>query len=436
MTQMKEAKAGVITSEMKIVAKKEGVDPEFVRKGIAEGTIVIPANKNHKNLDPNGFGEGLSIKVNANFGTSEDSSDIDTELKKLDVAVSAGADAVMDLSTGDKIVETRRKIMEEAEVPLGTVPIYQAIVEVLQRGKAIVDMTVDDLFNVIKEQVKDGVDFITVHCGLTLETIRHLKEEGRITDIVSRGGSFMTGWMLYNGEENPLYQYYDRLLEICYQYDVTLSLGDGLRPGSLADATDRAQIHELLILGELVDRARAAEVQVMVEGPGHVPYDQIETNIRLQKELCKGAPFYVLGPLVTDIALGYDHIASAIGGTLAAFAGADFLCYVTPAEHVGLPDVEDVKEGVIASKIAAHAADIAKGLKGAKQRDLQMAKARKNLDWEQQMELAIDPQKAKRLRKEYNERLTDEDTCTMCGPYCALKIVEEALGGGRNEDYS
>ncbi|MBM7624573.1 phosphomethylpyrimidine synthase ThiC [Sporohalobacter salinus] len=427
MTQMTKAKAGEITLEMEQVAQKEEVSVEFIREKIAEGKIVIPANKNHKNLEPNGFGEGLTTKVNANFGTSEDLSEIDKELEKLKVAVSAGADAVMDLSTGDKITETRQAILTEAEVPLGTVPIYQATVETLQAGKAIVDMTVDDLFKVIEEHARDGVDFITVHCGLTLETIRHLKDEGRVTDIVSRGGSFITGWMLHNEAENPLYEYYDRLLEIAYKYDVTLSLGDGLRPGSLADATDRSQIHELLVLGELVDRAREAEVQVMVEGPGHVPFDQIETNIQLQKELCKGAPFYVLGPLVTDIAVGYDHITSAIGGTMAASCGADFLCYVTPAEHIGLPNIEEVREGVIATKIAAHAADIAKGNSSAKKQDLQMAKARKSLDWDQQIELAIDSKKAKESRAAHNQNLKAEDACTMCGSYCAMKVVEEAL---------
>ncbi|MGM0369975.1 MAG: phosphomethylpyrimidine synthase ThiC, partial [Bacillota bacterium] len=391
------------------------------------GTIVIPANKNHQHLDPNGFGKGLATKVNANFGTAEDYQNIEAELKKLDVAVAAGADAVMDLSTGDSITETRQRILAQANVPLGTVPIYQATVECLQDDRAIVDLTVDEIFAVIEKQAQDGVDFITVHSGLTLETLRHLKDEERVTDIVSRGGSFLAGWMLHNERENPLYEYYDRLLEIAYQYDVTLSLGDALRPGSLADATDRSQIHELLVLGELVDRARENDVQVMVEGPGHVPYDQIETNIKLQKELCKDAPFYVLGPLVTDIALGYEHINAAIGGTLAASSGADFLCYVTPAEHIGLPTVEDVKDGVIATKIAAHAADITKGVAGAKERDRRMAQARKNLDWEEQMELAINPEEAKQLRQEYNSSLKDEDACTMCGSFCALKVVEKEL---------
>lgn len=427
MTQVTKAKTGEITDVMKRVAEKEGVEAEFIRQGLADGTIVIPANKNHQHLDPNGFGEGLSTKVNANFGTSEDYQDIEEELKKLNAAVDAGADAVMDLSTGDKIAETRQRILAESNLPLGTVPLYQATVEILEQDQAIVDLAVEDIFDVIEKQAQDGVDFITVHCGLTLEGLKHLKDEERVTDVVSRGGSFMAGWMLHNQSENPLYKYYDRLLEIAYEYDLTLSLGDGLRPGSLADATDRSQIHELLVLGELVDRARANDVQVMVEGPGHVPYDQIETNVQLQKELCKDAPFYVLGPLVTDIAVGYDHINAAIGGTLAASSGADFLCYVTPAEHVGLPTVEDVKEGVIATKIAAHAADVAKGIPGAKEKDLKMAQARKNLDWEQQMELAINPQKAKQLRKDYNQDLNDKDACTMCGSFCALKIVEDKL---------
>ncbi|MFO7818785.1 MAG: phosphomethylpyrimidine synthase ThiC [Halanaerobacter sp.] len=427
MTQVTKAKDGEITEEMKRVAEKEGVDVEFIRQGLAEGTIVIPANKNHQHLDPNGFGKGLSTKVNANFGTSEDYQDIEQELNKLDAALGAGADAVMDLSTGDKISETRQRILEASNLPLGTVPLYQATVEILDQGDAIVDLTVEDFFDVIEKQAQDGVDFITVHCGLTLRGLKHLKEEERVTDIVSRGGSFTAGWMLHNDEENPLYEYYDRLLDIAYEYDVTLSLGDGLRPGSLADATDRSQIHELLVLGELVDRAREHDVQVMVEGPGHVPYDQIETNVQLQKELCKDAPFYVLGPLVTDIALGYDHINAAIGGTLAASSGADFLCYVTPAEHVGLPTVEDVKDGVIATKIAAHAADIAKGVAGAKERDLKMAQARKNLDWEEQMKLAINSQEATELREEYNHDIKDEDACTMCGSFCALKIVEDEL---------
>lgn len=427
MTQMSKAIKGEITKEMKAAAVKEGVEPEFIRQGIAAGTIIIPANINHHNLKAAAFGKGLKTKVNANFGTSEDYDSIKAEIDKLKAAVKAGADAVMDLSTGDKIRETRDSILKQAEVPVGTVPIYQAAVETVKSGRGIIEMEVEELFQVIEEQAEEGVDFITVHCGLTLETLRHLQAEGRVTDIVSRGGSFMAAWMLHNQQENPLYQYYDRLLEICYKKDLSLSLGDALRPGSLADGTDRAQIHELLVLGELVDRARAAEVQVMVEGPGHLPYDQIETNIKLQKELCKGAPFYVLGPLVTDIAAGYDHITAAIGGTAAAAAGADFLCYVTPAEHIGLPDLEDVKEGVIASKIAAHAADIAKGVRGAKTRDRKMAEARKKLDWEKQIELALAPEKLRESRQAHNQVLKAEDACTMCGSFCAMKIVDQQL---------
>ncbi|MGM0548429.1 MAG: phosphomethylpyrimidine synthase ThiC [Bacillota bacterium] len=427
MTQLTKAKNGEITKVMEKAAAKEGVKAEVMRKKIATGKVVIPANINHQQLDPVAFGEGLKTKVNANFGTSEDYDSIENELEKLTVALKAGADAVMDLSTGDKIKATRSAILEKSPLPVGTVPIYQTAVETVKSGRGIIEMEVEELFAVIEAQAKEGVDFITVHCGLTLETLRHLEAEKRVTDIVSRGGSFMAAWMLHNQQENPLYQYYDRLLEICYQYDVTLSLGDALRPGSLADATDRAQIHELLILGELVDRARAAEVQVMVEGPGHVPYDQIETNIKLQKELCKNAPFYVLGPLVTDIAAGYDHITAAIGGAAAAAAGADFLCYVTPAEHIGLPDLDDVREGVIASKIAAHAADIAKGVKGAKERDNKMAEARKKLDWEKQIELALAPDKLRESRSQHNQNLKDEDACTMCGSYCAMKIVDQRL---------
>jgi phosphomethylpyrimidine synthase len=425
MTQVTRAKKGEITAEMKQAADKESISAEFIRKQIAEGKVVIPANVNHRNLNAVAFGKGLKTKVNANFGTSEDYDQLENELEKLKAAVAAGADAVMDLSTGDKIEETREAILKKAEVPVGTVPIYQTAVETVKSGRGIIEMEVEKLFEVIEKQVEEGVDFITIHCGLTLETLRHLAAEGRVTDIVSRGGSFLAAWMLHNNQENPLYEYYDRLLEICYKKDVTLSLGDALRPGSLADATDRAQIHELLVLGELVDRAREAEVQVMVEGPGHLPYDQIETNIRLQKELCKEAPFYVLGPLVTDIAAGYDHITAAIGGTAAAAAGADFLCYVTPAEHIGLPDIEDVKEGVIASKIAAHAADIAKGVKGAKEKDRKMAAARKKLDWERQIELALAPDKLRESRKEHNRVLKDEDACTMCGSFCAMKLVDD-----------
>ncbi|MFW6036166.1 MAG: phosphomethylpyrimidine synthase ThiC [Halothermotrichaceae bacterium] len=425
MTLMEIARSGKTNWVMEKVAEDEGVEIEVVRRGVAEGTIVIPYNLLHKKVKPRGIGEGLSVKINANIGTSEGYSDIAGELEKLKIAVNNGADAVMDLSTGYKINKTRKKIIEQSIVPVGTVPIYQATVETQQSGEMIVDMTVDDIFKVIKEQALDGVDFITVHCGLTRKAVEHLQKEGRLSDIVSRGGSFLTGWMVHNNRENPLYEYYDRLLGIAHKYDITLSLGDGMRPGCLADATDRSQVYELLVLSELVDRARDAGVQTMVEGPGHVPFDQIETNIKLEKELCKGAPFYVLGPLVTDIAPGYDHITAAIGGTMAAVSGADFLCYVTPAEHLGLPTIDDVKKGVVASKIAAHAADVANGNKEAILRNRKMAKARKSLDWKEQINLSIDPEITEKLRQTHN--IEEKDVCAMCGQYCALKIADEAL---------
>ncbi|RLA84717.1 MAG: phosphomethylpyrimidine synthase, partial [Deltaproteobacteria bacterium] len=366
-------------------------------------------------------------KVNANLGTSPDHADLQEELLKLRLALEAGADAVMDLSTGGNLDEIRRTILRHCPVPLGTVPIYQAAVETAQRKGAIVHMTLDDIFEVIERQARDGVDFMTVHCGLTFRALERLKKQGRVTGIVSRGGAFLATWMIYNDRENPLYEYFDRLLEIAKKYDVTLSLGDGLRPGSLADATDRVQLEELLTLGELVEEAWKEGVQVMVEGPGHVPLDQIEANVKVQKRVCRGAPFYVLGPLVTDIAPGYDHIACAIGGALAAYHGADFLCYVTPAEHLRLPKPEDVREGVIAARIAAHAADLARGRQDAWQRDLEMSRARSSLDWKRQMELCIDPLKAQKLRA---ERLpTERDVCTMCGKFCAIKLVKEYLRG-------
>lgn len=425
-TQMLEARAGVVTREIAAVAKAEGLDAEFVRSGVAEGVICIPANVNHRSLIPQGFGKGLKTKVNANIGTSNNYPDIDKELVKLQAAIAAGAHAVMDLSTGDNIDKSRREIIVASTVAVGTVPIYQATVEAIQKRGSIVNMTGDDMIDVVRKQAEDGADFMTIHCGVNQQTIGRLRQQGRVTDVVSRGGSFLTGWMLHNDKENPYFERYDELLDICLKYDVTMSLGDGLRPGCLADATDRAQVQELIILGELVDRAWQAGVQVMVEGPGHMPLDQIEANIKLQKMLCKGAPFYVLGPLVTDVAPGYDHITSAIGGTVAAAAGADFLCYVTPAEHLGLPTIEDVREGVIAARIAAHAADLVKGVKGAWAWDLEMSKARKALDWEKQIELSIDPQKAGRYRKERNaEGIT---ACSMCGDFCAMQVVSEYLG--------
>lgn len=428
-TQMQYARKGVITDAMRAVAAQEGIAEETIRERVAEGSIAICANVEHKNLIPRGVGKGLTVKVNANIGTSDRFPDMEPELKKLAAAIECGADAVMDLSTGDGISESRRAIIAASSVMVGTVPMYQATVEAIKRRGSVVDMTKDDIFDVIREQAADGADFLTLHCGITREVLRQLTHQGRVMDVISRGGSFITGWMLHNDRENPLYEYFDEILDVCERYDVTISLGDGLRPGCIADATDRAQIQELIVLGELTQRAWDRGVQVMVEGPGHVPYDQIAANMKLQKSLCKGAPFYVLGPLVTDVAPGYDHITSAIGGTLAAVSGADFLCYVTPAEHLGLPDIDDVREGVIASRIAAHAADLARGNKRAWEWDLAMAKARKELDWPEQLRLAIDPVRAKKFREEKNPE--EEEACSMCGSYCAVKIVGEHLDAHR-----
>jgi len=427
MTQIEEAKKGIITPEMEKVAKAEGIEKEELLEKVAQGRVVILFNRRHKGVIPCGIGEGLRVKINANIGTSSDRAVLEEEIEKLKVAIKAGADTVMDLSTGGDLDRVRREILKESSVPVGTVPIYQAVIEAVEEKGGLIHLTAEKIFEVIERQAEDGVDFMTVHCGLTMKGLELLKNQGRITDIVSRGGSFLATWMLYHEKENPLYEHYDRLLEIAKKYDVTLSLGDGLRPGSIEDATDRAQIHELIILGELVQRAREFGVQAMVEGPGHVPLNQIETNIKLQKSLCQNAPFYVLGPLVTDIAAGYDHIAAAIGGAIAGAAGADFLCYVTPAEHLSLPTAEDVKEGVIAARIAAHAADIARGNKKAIELDRKMSVARKNLDWETQISLSVDPERAKMYR-EKNPPM-EKDVCSMCGKYCAIKQVREFFGG-------
>jgi len=397
MTQLELARKGTVSPQMKHVAEKEGVEADFIIHGLVNGEITIPANVNHTNLVPCGIGKGLSTKVNANIGTSSDFCDLNMELRKLQAAIDFGADTVMDLSTGGDISAIRRAIISASTVPVGTVPIYQAGIAAIENRGAIVNMSVDDIFAVIEEHARDGVDFMTVHCGVTQASLARLKKQGRTTDIVSRGGAFLIGWMLHNDKENPLYQYYDRLLDMALEYDFTLSLGDGLRPGCLADATDRAQVEELIILGELVERSREADVQAMVEGPGHLPLNQIATNVQLEKSLCRGAPFYVLGPLVTDVGAGYDHITAAIGGAIAAAAGADFLCYVTPTEHLSLPSIEDVKEGVIASRIAAHAADIVKGVKGAKEWDEQMSRARKALDWKTQAKLSLDPELSQQI---------------------------------------
>jgi len=424
MTQLEKAKKGILSRPLKSAAKSEAMDAERLLRLVAEGKAVIPFNPGHSPARVTAIGKGLRTKVNVNLGTSKDFPDLETELRKLSVSVRYGADTIMDLSTGGDIAKIRRRIIAKSPLPLGTVPIYQAAIKAIDRHGTIVEMTEDDLFEAIESQAREGVDFMTVHSGLTLRAIDRLKQQGRVADIVSRGGAFHLAWMLHNGKENPFYARFDRILEIALRHDVTLSLGDGLRPGSIIDATDRPQIEELLTLGELVKRARAAGVQVMVEGPGHVPLDQVEMNIRLQKRLCDEAPFYVLGPLVTDIAPGYDHIVSAIGGAIAAAAGADYLCYVTPSEHLGLPSVEDVREGLVASRIAAHAADIVKGVPGARERDLALSKARKSLDWNRQKGLVIDPYKFEAVRRRRKSRTK---ACSMCGEFCAMRIVSEFL---------
>ena len=416
---------------LKKVAAAEGIAVETLAGLVARGLVVIPFNPNHSPARPAGIGKSLRTKVNVNIGTSRDFPRLADELRKVKISLEYGADTLMDLSTGGDLRKIRKAILARTPIPLGTVPIYQAAVKAIDRRATIVDMTEEDLFEAIESQAREGVDFMTVHCGLTMKAIDRLKQQGRVADVVSRGGAFHLAWMLHNGRENPFYARFDRLLEIARRFDVTLSLGDGLRPGSILDATDRPQIEELLTLGELVKRAREAGVQVMVEGPGHVPLDQVEMNMRLEKRVCQGAPFYVLGPLVTDIAPGYDHIVSAIGGAVAAAAGADFLCYVTPAEHLGLPTDDDVREGLIASRIAAHAADIVKGVPGALERDLELARARKRLDWETQRKLAIDPVKFAAVRK---QRKSKSKACSMCGDFCAMRIVGEFLNPGGKAD--
>ena len=433
MTQIEEARKGTITPSLKSVAEEEETTPEDLLDLVAQGKVVIPLNPNHSPIHPVGIGQKLKTKVNVNIGTSQDFPQEENELKKVEVALKYETDTLMDLSTGGNITKIRKMILDKARIPLGTVPVYQAAIEAIEKRNSIVEMKEDDLFSVIVAQAQEGVDFMTVHAGLTSKAIDRLKNQGRVADVVSRGGAFHLAWMLHNQKENPLYANFDRVLEIAYKHDVTLSLGDGLRPGSILDATDRPQVEELLTLGELVQRAWEHNVQVMVEGPGHIPLDQVEMNVKLQKRICHEAPFYVLGPLVTDIAPGYDHIVSAIGGAIAAAAGADFLCYVTPSEHLGLPSVDDVREGLIASKIAAHSADIVKGVKGALNRDLQISEARKKLDWDKQQELALDPHKFKDVRK---KRKSKSKACSMCGDFCAMQIVSEFLNSedGKADD--
>ena len=424
MTRIELAKKGIITDEVRLVASFEGISPENLSEDIAAGFSTIPINNNHK-IKPIGIGRNMRTKINANIGTSKDKVSIDEEMQKLAVLVKYGADAVMDLSTGGPIRELRAMMLKNSPIAIGTVPIYQAAVQTAEQKGSISKMTADELFAVIEEHGAMGVDFVTVHSGLTMRAIERLKKQGRILDIVSRGGSFLLEWMIYNERENPLYEQFDRLVEIAKKYDMTLSLGDGMRPGCIADATDRTQIEELLTLGELRDIAVENNVQVIIEGPGHVPLNQVELNVKLQKEICKGAPFYVLGPLVTDIGMGYDHITAAIGGAVAGAAGADFLCYVTPSEHIRLPTIEDVKEGVIVSKLAAHAADIAKGIKGAMDADINMARCRKALDWNGQISHSLNPDKVREWRAEVPP--TETEVCSMCGEFCAIRTVERAL---------
>ena len=421
MTQKSEAIKGNITQEMKDVAENENIEVDKLARLIADGKVVIPKNIN-SHAKACGIGEGLTTKINANIGSSSKIDDLDLEINKAKLAVEYGADAIMDLSTGSDLKLFRQKIMDAVDVIIGTVPIYEAGVVTLAKNKEIIDMDPDDIFKAIENQAREGVDFMTLHCGITKDLVSKLEKQNRMMGIVSRGGTFMASWIKHNECENPLYENYAYLLELSYEYDITLSLGDGLRPGCLADASDIPQIQELVNLGGLVKRAQDANVQVMVEGPGHMPMNLIKANMEIQKTICHGAPFYVLGPLVTDLAPGYDHITSAIGGAIAASSGANFLCYVTPAEHLSLPSLEDVKEGVIASKIAAEAADVAKGLPQSWIKERQMAKARKEFNWEKQFDLAFDKSKPRQYRDKCE--LDDDEMCAMCGEYCAVKIAK------------
>lgn len=423
-TQMEAARKGILTEEMEKVAKKENLEPKKLQELMAQGRVIIPCNKKHRAIEPNGIGEMLKTKINVNLGTSRDSSDLKIELEKVQKAVDMGAEAIMDLSSFGDTRRFRQMLTEKCPAMIGTVPIYDAVV---YYHKPLIKITSEEWLDIVRMHAEDGVDFMTIHCGINKENAQKFKQNKRLTNIVSRGGSIIFAWMEMTGEENPFYEHFDEILEICREYDVTLSLGDACRPGCIADATDASQIEELITLGMLTRRAWEKDVQVMIEGPGHMPLNQIAANMEIQKTLCHGAPFYVLGPLVTDVAPGYDHITSAIGGAVAAANGASFLCYVTPAEHLRLPDVEDVKEGIIAARIAAHAADIAKGLPGAADWDYQMSTARKRLDWEAMFSLAIDSEKARRYRE--SAKPEKEDTCSMCGNFCAVKNMNRILDG-------
>lgn len=425
MTQLESALGNKTSEAMRHVARAEGITLSFLKRNIASGKIVIPDNRAHRKAKICGIGEGLRTKINANIGTSSDECDISDEIEKIKVSTEYGADTVMDLSIAGNIPDIRKKLLKEAAIPLGTVPVYQAAQEITKRKGSFIKISPNDILEVIQAQAEEGVDFMTIHCGVTRKTVSQVKRSKRIMDIVSRGGAILTSWMAHNKKENPFYESFDKILDIAYKYDITLSLGDGLRPGSIFDATDKAQLGELRLLGKLARKARAKKVQVMIEGPGHVPLNQIQKNVELEKRLCDNAPFYVLGPLVTDIASTRDHISGAIGGALAASFGADFLCVVSPAEHLRHPSVEDIKEGVIASRIAAHSADIVKGIKGALDWDREMSIARKKRDWKKQISLSIDPKKAKEYRAVSKPHLLD--VCTMCSEYCSIKIVEECL---------
>ena len=425
-TQIEAARMGIVTPELETVAAKENRSVDELLPLLAEGKMVIPANIHHISIDPNGVGGMLRTKVNVNLGISRDCKDYDIEMKKVMRAVELGAESIMDLSSHGDTQPFRRKLCTECPAMIGTVPVYDSVIH-YQRD--LNTLTAQDFLDVIRMHAEDGVDFVTLHCGITRKTIEQIKNGTREMNIVSRGGSLVFAWMTMTGEENPFYEHFDEIVEICREHDVTISLGDACRPGCLADATDNCQIEELIRLGELTDRAWARDVQVMIEGPGHVPMDQIEANMKIQETLCKGAPFYVLGPLVTDIAPGYDHITAAIGGAIAAWSGAAFLCYVTPAEHLALPNVDDVHDGIIASKIAAHAADIAKGIPGARDQDDRMAKARRKLDWDAQWLEALDPETAKAIRESRMPEEDHSDTCSMCGKFCAVRSMNKALSG-------
>lgn len=423
-TQMDAARQGIITEEMKAAAEKEQIPAETLRDLIAQGRAIIPCNKNHKCISPSAIGSMLKTKINVNLGVSRDCKDLDMEMEKVKSAVDMGAEAIMDLSSYGDTQVFRQKLCNECPAMLGTVPIYDAVV---YYHKPLKEITSQEWLDIVRMHAEDGVDFLTIHCGINKETAGKFKRNKRLTNIVSRGGSIIFAWMEMTGEENPFYEHFDEILDICRKHDVTLSLGDACRPGCQADATDASQIEELITLGELTKRAWEKDVQVMIEGPGHMPMDQIAANMKIQETICHGAPFYVLGPLVTDVAPGYDHITAAIGGAIAAMNGAAFLCYVTPAEHLRLPNLDDVKEGIIASRIAAHAADIAKKIPGASDWDYQMSTARKKLDWEEMFRLSMDPEKARRYRAEAAPE--KEDTCSMCGNFCAVKNMNRILDG-------